>query len=562
MGKYIWILAGCLSLFILTGFILVMTSSTLGEKTVKSPYEKIDDSLWTQIVDEEPATTQIQSAVQRRAQAVASNKVYPVIVQYSRNNNRAELRSINADAEKLNSAQIISMAQDVQIEKIYLDSEVKIDLRESVPLMNGKAIISTAGQGAKVCILDTGIDDNHPALKTPIAQYDFVNGDSDANDDQFHGTHVAGIVVSSDNINRGVAPSTDLLIGKVMDNTGHGWYSWIIQGIEWCVDNDADVISMSLGGGVYQTTCDEDVLAQTANWAVEQGVIVVASSGNNGKAGGGSPACGSKVISVTSTDDQKGQVASWASKTSEVDVSAGGSYVTSTVPNNGWETWSGTSMACPLVSGSVALLKSVFPSATPEEITTALYSTAKCYRSRCEFGEGHGLINVFQACLYLQNNGKNVGESNNGVTYTSSGSTASASVGRSKIIPSCFSYVNDGDYFSASEDGEKFFTGKKKCTTRKNVTTCTEKSSYTLPTNIYFHTQEGYPVEITGSRGRYTFYVWYDTTVDKKIQDKANAWVFSPLTTKDIYTVPIDELEKSTDCGICNEVFKSKPFLS
>ena len=94
-----------------------------------------------------------------------------------------------------------------------------------------------------------------------IKQYDFVNDDYNATDDNGHGTHVAGIISSNDPTFGGVAPGSSLMAAKVLDDTGAGWSSDVISGIEWCITNGADIISMSLGAGAFTTTCDSEPLA-------------------------------------------------------------------------------------------------------------------------------------------------------------------------------------------------------------------------------------------------------------------------------------------------------------
>lgn len=561
----------CIILVLLVGSVFYAFYFAMSdEKTVGSPVYKIDDALWNAMMaGDDSKTMKVQSSVMRSV----SSSDYPIIIAYSSDTPSVDIEAIHAEVTTADYRTIMDLSQDPSVIKIYLDQVAEMDLNLAVPKIGAETFPEyQGGENVKICVLDTGIDKTHYALKTPIKEFDFVNDDSDATDDSFgHGTHVAGILVSSDDKYRGVAPSADLMFAKVFDNEGHASYSNLMRAIQWCVENNADIISLSGSGGLYKETCDQDILAQVANWAVDQGVVFVASAGNKGDAGGGAPACGSKVISVGATDNVRGKLHSWSSKSDAVDVTAVGD-VTSSVPNNGWYEYHGTSMACPMVSGSVALLKSLFPDASVDDLRTALIDTAECYRSRCEFGEGNGLVDVYQACLYLEHNGEIPTQTVDGTTYGSKGQIAWASVGSSKETdPACLSYILDGDYLSVSEDHETYYPAKQKCRersrynretrTREYYTYCYEKSSYSEPKNIMFYTEEGYPVSVSGRNGRYTYYVWYDLTIDKSSRDKANAWIYVPLDRGDLYSPPEDQAVRSPSCGVCSQIFVSEGIL-
>jgi len=136
----------------------------------------------------------------------------------------------------------------------------------------------TRGAGVKVGVIDTGIDLDHPDL---IERYkgglDFVNGGAIPRDDNGHGTHVAGTIAASDNDFGvvGVAPEVDLYALKVLSDTGGGSALNVIRAIEWAIDNQLDVVNLSLGGAAATTT-EEDAF----DMAVEAGVVCVAASGN------------------------------------------------------------------------------------------------------------------------------------------------------------------------------------------------------------------------------------------------------------------------------------------
>lgn len=275
------------------------------------------------------------------------------------------------------------MVYDEDIENIYKDSLVHSTLIDSIPQINADKVHQKGftGQGVKVCIVDTGVDDSHPALAKLFKEKDFVNNDDDATDDNFHGTHVAGIVASRDSIYKGVAFDSSLMAAKVLNQDGIGFVSTVISGIDWCVSEGADIISMSLGGGLFSGNCDSgnsglNVLARASNNAVDEGVMVVAASGNNGQSNKMlSPACASKVIAVGAVD--KNDVRYILSNGgTELDVVAPGVSIRSLGLGGSLLTLSGTSMATPHVSGLIALLLEKNPALNPSEIRDIVRNTA------------------------------------------------------------------------------------------------------------------------------------------------------------------------------------------
>ncbi|MEM5778359.1 MAG: S8 family serine peptidase [Candidatus Aenigmatarchaeota archaeon] len=249
-----------------------------------------------------------------------------------------------------------------------------------------------------------------------IDGYDFVNNDNNPFDDNKHGTHVAGIISSNDEYSRGIANGTKILVAKVLDFDGTGFVSDVITGIEWCVNNSAQIISMSLGGSEYNDTCDDDPLAIAVNNAVNKGVAVVVSAGNSGQYGLTTPSCASGAIAVGAIDKEK-NVVGFSSKGPELDLLAPGYKINSTIPKNKWLNMSGTSMAAPFVTGVVALMLEANPFLSVFDIKTILSETSdnvnKCYE--CEWSNnvctneygteiecnknvtGAGIVNAFKA---------------------------------------------------------------------------------------------------------------------------------------------------------------------
>lgn len=215
---------------------------------------------------------------------------------------------------------------------------------------------STQGDDVKVAVLDTGIDQDHPDLQDAIESTMDFTGDG-IEDVNGHGTHVAGVIGARLNGVGfvGVAPRCRLLIGKVLDNSGSGAYSWIANGIRWAVDEGADVINMSLGG----PSSDSDLFI-AVHHALTQGVSVICAAGNEGSLfqnSVGYPGHYGGVITVAS-HDQNGNRSGFSSAGGELDFMAPGSRIWSTYVDGGYAELSGTSMAAPFVSGLAALVVS------------------------------------------------------------------------------------------------------------------------------------------------------------------------------------------------------------
>lgn len=253
------------------------------------------------------------------------------------------------------------------------------------------------GTGVDVVILDTGIDSSHIELNDSIkGQKDFVNNDDVAEDDNGHGTHVAGIITANGvyqvdgSYATGVAPGAGIYMLKVCDASGSCYEDDIMAAMEYAVNNlNAKIMSLSIGGGNFNDHCDSDPLAEKVNWVVDNGFTVVVAAGNEGK-GVSSPACASKAVAV-GTIDKSGVVPYWSNRGIALDIIAPGVDVLSTYSclaagdcGSYWYAYmSGTSMSTPHIAGVIALLLGTDSTLTDNEIKNALYTTAepatKCY---------------------------------------------------------------------------------------------------------------------------------------------------------------------------------------
>ncbi len=288
------------------------------------------------------------------------------------------------------------VSEDVEVYSMDLnaDHQIKADLMW----------VNYTGTGRTVAVLDTGVNYNHPELSSSYAGgRDFVNNDNDPMDDNGHGSHVAGII-TGDGVSpnaKGVAPSAGILAGKVLSASGSGSISNIIAAIYWAAGNPSvDVISMSLGTSATfkNSNCDSYIpdLTTAINYAVAQGKVVVAAAGNS--AGGvSSPGCTSSVVAVGAVNSAD-SIASFSGRGSAMKdhgVVAPGVSLYPAWTGSSYATASGTSMATPMVSGTIALMKQKTPSLSVSQIKSILWTTSKDLGSKgYDTTYGHGRINA------------------------------------------------------------------------------------------------------------------------------------------------------------------------
>lgn len=214
---------------------------------------------------------------------------------------------------------------------------------------------TATGDVVKLAVIDTGIQLNHPDLQTNIKGGANFTTAKNYDDDNGHGTHVAGIVGALSNAIGvvGVAPAADLYAVKVLDRNGSGYLSWVIAGLNWAAQNGMQVANMSLGTSSYSATFE-----QAVKNAYAAGLVIVAAAGNANGGAVGYPAKFAEVIAVSATTSSD-TLASFSSVGPEVDFSAPGASIYSTYKGSTYKTLSGTSMASPHVAGTVALVLSV-----------------------------------------------------------------------------------------------------------------------------------------------------------------------------------------------------------
>jgi len=292
-----------------------------------------------------------------------------------------------------------AVSEDVEVYATDLGADTQIRANLVWP--------SYTGSGRVVAVLDTGINYLHTELASSyVGGKDFVNNDTDPFDDNGHGTHVAGII-TADGVNanaKGAAPGAGILAGKVLDASGSGYISDIVAGIYWAADNPSvDVISMSLGTSrtFKSSNCDSYIpdLTTAINYAVGKGKVVVVAAGNN-PGGVSNPGCISSTV-VVGAVNSKDKIASFSGRgfsMKDHGVVAPGVSLFSTWLSPNYVYASGTSMATPLVSATIALMKQKNANLTVSQIKSILWTTSKDLGSSgYDTTYGHGRVDAFAA---------------------------------------------------------------------------------------------------------------------------------------------------------------------
>ncbi|MGI5458796.1 S8 family serine peptidase [Streptomyces sp. CA-249302] len=304
------------------------------------------------------------------------------------------------------------------IDKIWLDAKVKVSLDQSVPQIGAPEVWKAGydGTGIKVAVLDTGVDTGHPDLAGKIAGTQSFVPDESVQDGHGHGTHVADTIVgsgaASDGKYKGVAPGAQLLVGKVLDNTGSGQESWIISGMEWAANSGAKIVSMSLGGTASGAS---DAMSETVDeLSAATGTLFVIASGNTGPSDQtvGTPGIADSALTVGAVD-KSDKLASFSSRGPRLgdyavkpEITAPGVNITAaraagtsmgTPVNDYYTTASGTSMATPHVAGAAALVAEAHPDWTGQQIKADLASTAKTMTDATTFEQGDGRVDAVRA---------------------------------------------------------------------------------------------------------------------------------------------------------------------
>jgi thermitase len=240
----------------------------------------------------------------------------------------------------------------------------------------GATRFPTTVGGPLIGIIDTGIDtDNSEFAGKIVGCAKALSGNGavtigTCEDGDGHGTHVAGIAAARTNNGvgiAGVAPDARLVICKALDNNGNGWVADINGCMTWLAGKGVSVISESLGGGFASS--EQNTVRNV--WNNGAGTLIVAAAGNAGNTSVEYPAGYAEVVSVGSTTSSDTR-SSFSNYNSDVEVSAPGSSILSTVPGGGYQSWSGTSMATPHASAVAAMIALTHPGMSAAQLRGAL----------------------------------------------------------------------------------------------------------------------------------------------------------------------------------------------
>ncbi|MDX3094639.1 S8 family serine peptidase [Streptomyces sp. ME19-03-3] len=299
------------------------------------------------------------------------------------------------------------------IARIWLDGKVTADLADTTAQIGAPQAWAAGdtGKGVDVAVLDTGVDTGHPDLAGRIATSRSFVPEQDVTDRNGHGTHVASTIAgtgaASDGKEKGVAPGADLHVGKVLADSGSGQDSWVLAGMEWAtVDQDADIVSMSLGSGTPSDGTDP-LSAAVDRLSAQTGALFVTAAGNASAPGSiGGPGAADSALTVGAVDSSD-DVAWFSSQGPR--VGDGGLKPEITAPGvdvlaarsqyapegeGSYQTLSGTSMATPHVAGAAALLAAARPGLTGVQLKDLLVSSSKQTPQYDAFQAGSGRVDV------------------------------------------------------------------------------------------------------------------------------------------------------------------------
>lgn len=358
----------------------------------------------------------------------------PVIVQFKDNSrytketlqkitNQAEpnLPIIDAYSGHLSTDLIYRLSEDPNISYISFDSKVYTLLDIATESMEAYFPHDKGyeGEGVTVAIIDTGVAPHYDLIRPMnriIGFKDFINYRETIYDDNGHGTHVAGIIAGNGYSSRGkyvgVAPKSNILAIKALDKHGGGSTSTVIEAISYIIDTkdqyNTKILNLSIGTPA-NNICENDPLCRAVNKAIEAGIVVVVAAGNSGPLPGTilSPGTNENVITVGAVDDKRtidpsdDTIADFSSRgptlegIEKPDLVAPGVSINS-LSNTKLDSYlplSGTSMATPLVSGTVALLLDKYGDLSQKEVKSLLMRSCIDLQDSY-FHQGAGLLNL------------------------------------------------------------------------------------------------------------------------------------------------------------------------
>ncbi|MGM1063225.1 S8 family serine peptidase [Saccharothrix sp. Mg75] len=305
-------------------------------------------------------------------------------------------------------------ARAAGIARVWLDGPVRATLDRSVPQVGAPRAWEAGhtGLGARVAVLDTGVDPTHPDLAGAVVESRNFSDSPDTDDRVGHGTHVAATITGAGTY-RGVAPDSAVLNGKVLGDHGGGRESDVIAGMEWAAAAGADVVNMSLGSSM--PTDGTDPMSQALDRLTSTtGALFVVAAGNSGPSEQtiGSPAAAELALTVGAVDREDRLAAfssrgpRWYDDAIKPDITAPGVDIVAAKAANGdigtpvgdaHVALSGTSMATPHVAGAAAILAVRHPDWGPAELKAVLMASARAHPDLTVHEQGAGRVDVAAA---------------------------------------------------------------------------------------------------------------------------------------------------------------------
>jgi serine protease AprX len=332
----------------------------------------------------------------------------------------AQFEVVNGFAANLTAGQVLALSKVPGVFRVEEDFSVSVANDEANADFGtnlAREDFDVDGTGVVFCVVDTGVDAGHEQLDggKVVAWKDVINGRATPYDDQGHGTHVAatlggdGVGGPNAALYRGVAPGVGIAAAKVLNSAGSGTASQIIQGIDWCISQEVDGISMSIGTATGSD--GNDALSLAVDRAVlDHGIVSVIAAGNSGDGSAtvGSPGAARAAITVGAAAKVADglRLAGFSSRgptldgRAKPDVVAPGVAIVSASANtsSGYAGASGTSMATPFTAGVVALMLDCNGGLVPSAIKSTLGATAADLGPEgADSNWGNGLIDGYEA---------------------------------------------------------------------------------------------------------------------------------------------------------------------
>ncbi|MEU4761867.1 S8 family serine peptidase [Actinosynnema sp. NPDC023794] len=326
---------------------------------------------------------------------------------------RALPGAIAALAPKADAGAVFrDLLADPGVTRVWLDGVLRPSLDRSTAQIGAPTAwqAGLTGKGVRVAVLDGGVDGDHPDLRgKEVAERNFT-ADPDATDVTGHGTHVAATIAGGGRTYRGVAPDARILDGKVCGDNGCP-ESAILAGVQWAVDEGADIVNLSLGG--YDSP-GVDPLEDAINQLTEKtGTLFVVAAGNGGRSKSiDSPGSADAALTVGAVrhDDDLAHFSSRGPRNGDgavkPDITAPGLNIVAARAAEGTlgtpvgrrhAALSGTSMATPHVAGAAALLAQRHPDWTGAQLKAVLMASAKPNPGLSVFDQGTGRVDLPRA---------------------------------------------------------------------------------------------------------------------------------------------------------------------